>query len=63
MGMVAPMSDAVTGDAVSKAPDMDPDDPATHPEAQSGSEVQSSEEDAGVSMDHGSSDADRHGGP
>lgn len=45
------MSDAVTGDAVSQAPDVVPDDPATHAEAQSGGEVQASEEDVGVRMD------------
>ena len=56
------MSDAVTGDAVSTVPDVDPDDPATHAEAQSGSEVQSSEEDAGVRMDQDASDAPGHGG-
>ena len=44
------MTDAVTGDAVSPAPDVEPDDPATHPEAQSGGEVQASEEDVGVRM-------------
>ena len=56
------MSDAVTGDAVSRVPDADPDDPATHAEAQSGSEVQASEEDVGVRMDRDSSDAPGHGG-
>ena len=44
------MSDAVTGDAVSKMPDAEPDDPATHAEAQSGSEVQASEEDVGARL-------------
>ena len=44
------MSDAVTGDAVSKLPDVEPDDPASHAEAQSGSEVQASEEDVGVRL-------------
>lgn len=49
--MVTGMTDAVSGDAVSPAPDVEPDDPASHPEAQSGSEVQSAEEDAGRRMD------------
>jgi hypothetical protein len=44
------MTDAVTGDAVSPRPDVEPDDPATHAEAQSGGEVQASEEDVGVRM-------------
>jgi hypothetical protein len=44
------MTDAVTGDAVSPVPDVEPDDPATHPEAQSGAEVQASEEDVGARM-------------
>lgn len=42
------MSEAVAGDAV---PDVTPDDPATHAEAQSASEVQSSEEDAGADVE------------
>ena len=50
------MSDAVTGDAVSKEPDVVPDDPADHPEAQSGGEVQSASEDAGRRMDPAPSD-------
>ena len=50
------MSDAVAGDAVSPMPDVDPDDPATHAEAQSGAEVQSSEEDIGVRMGDDTSD-------
>ncbi len=44
------MTDAVAGDAVSPMPDVDPDDPAAHAEAQSGAEVQASEEDVGVRM-------------
>ena len=51
------MSDAVTGDAVSKLPDVEPDDPATHAEAQSGSEVQASEEDVGVRLGQERTDA------
>ena len=47
------MTDAVAGDAVSPMPDVDPDDPATHAEAQSGAEVQASEEDLGVRMGDG----------
>lgn len=52
------MSDAVTGDAVSAVPDVEPDDPATHAEAQSGSEVQAAEEDLGVRIDPDDSDED-----
>lgn len=44
------MSDAVTGDAISKAPEVDPDDPAAHAEAQSGSEVQSASQDVGMRL-------------
>ena len=50
------MTDAVAGDAVSPMPDVDPDDPATHAEAQSGAEVQASEEDVGVRMGDESAD-------
>ena len=50
------MTDAVAGDAVSPMPDVDPDDPATHAEAQSGAEVQASEEDLGVRMGDGPAD-------
>ena len=56
------MSDAVTGDAVSKMPDAEPDDPATHAEAQSGSEVQASEEDVGVRLGQASPDTSEPGG-
>jgi hypothetical protein len=57
------MTDAVAGDAVSPMPDVDPDDPATHAEAQSGAEVQASEEDLGVRMADGPADgADGAGG-
>ena len=56
------MSDAVTGDAVSKMPDVEPDDPATHAEAQSGSEVQASEEDVGVRLGQASPDTSEPGG-
>ena len=51
------MTDAVAGDAVSPKPDVDPDDPATHAEAQSGAEVQASEEDLGVRMGDGADGA------
>jgi hypothetical protein len=47
------MSDAVAGDAVSKVPEVDPDDPAAHAEAQSGGEVQAAEEDAGARLGEG----------
>ncbi len=53
------MSDAVAGDAVSKLPDAAPEDPATHAEAQSAGEVQSSEEDVGGRLGESGPDDER----